>query len=249
VKLTKVAGGGSNCGDGDTCPDKYDTDDCDVVFVGPEVTDPADRAQLAIGAGETAVRVPPEIATKGLWLPDPAALGAFLSRTRHDLIRQQALDAYDVASDGGDLRRYLAGEPAPDPGRKAAWHDRLRTERDRGMFRRNVHIVHGPLSSYLRYCFDWSYAQNAHLVDYRVLDLTEQAAPDPLVLDEVFVADYETVVLMHYGASGRFFGASVLPPQALDSYGAAVEAAWDAAVPFPEWWDGHPQYHRHLTVA
>jgi hypothetical protein len=58
VKLTKVAG---SCSDGDTCPGKYLSDRRTVVYVGREVTDAADRAQMGIGPGETAVEVPPEV--------------------------------------------------------------------------------------------------------------------------------------------------------------------------------------------
>lgn len=56
MKFTLVRGDG-NCDDGDTCPGKYRTDRGTFVFVGPEVTDPADRARLGIGPGETAVEV------------------------------------------------------------------------------------------------------------------------------------------------------------------------------------------------
>jgi len=62
VKLTKVTGG-DNCTDGDTCPARYDTDRGTVVFVGREVTDPGDLAQLGIGPGETAIEVPREVAS------------------------------------------------------------------------------------------------------------------------------------------------------------------------------------------
>jgi hypothetical protein len=66
VKFTKLrgssgTGGGGSCTDGDTCPAKYATGAGTFVFVGREVTDPAERAQLGIGPGETAVEVPPEI--------------------------------------------------------------------------------------------------------------------------------------------------------------------------------------------
>jgi hypothetical protein len=58
VRLTKVRG---DCTDGDTCPAKFVTDRGTVVFVGREMTDPAERAQMGIGPGETAVEVPVEI--------------------------------------------------------------------------------------------------------------------------------------------------------------------------------------------
>jgi hypothetical protein len=52
---------GTNCGDGETCPAAWRSSAGQIVYVGREVTDPAERAQLGIGPGETAVEVPPEI--------------------------------------------------------------------------------------------------------------------------------------------------------------------------------------------
>lgn len=39
------------------------------------------------------------------------------------LFRLEALDTYDVGSNGNDLARYLAGEPGPDMARKGPWMD------------------------------------------------------------------------------------------------------------------------------
>lgn len=56
---------GTSCGDGETCPAKYATSAGTFVYVGREVTDPAERARLGIGEGETAVEVPPEVGGPG----------------------------------------------------------------------------------------------------------------------------------------------------------------------------------------
>lgn len=49
-----------NCADTDTCPAAavLDPPDGDVYAVGPQVTDPALLAQLRVGPGEMAVRLP-----------------------------------------------------------------------------------------------------------------------------------------------------------------------------------------------
>jgi len=45
--------------------------------------------------------------------------------------RLETLQQYEVASDGSDFARYLAGEAEPTQARKQPWLDRLRAERDR----------------------------------------------------------------------------------------------------------------------
>jgi hypothetical protein len=64
VKLTKVAGSGADCQDGETCPAKYRTDRHTTVYIGAVVTDPEALAQIAgsIGPGEAAFEVPDTIA-------------------------------------------------------------------------------------------------------------------------------------------------------------------------------------------
>jgi hypothetical protein len=56
--------------------------------------------------------------------------------------------------------------------------------------------------------------------------------------------DNGTAVRMHYDDAGRFLGASVAPNWQLLRYRRAAGAAWRASVPFGDWWDAHPQYHR-----
>jgi len=74
--------------------------------------------------------------------------------TRH-AFRLETQDAYDVGDDGGDVARYLRGEPEPDSQRKGAWLERLRAERAAGKTRSRVHVLRSPLSDYLRYECEW----------------------------------------------------------------------------------------------
>jgi len=58
---------------------------------------------------------------------DERELDEFFARHFHrTAFRLEVRDSYAVASDGGDLARYLAGEDAPDATRKNAWLDELR---------------------------------------------------------------------------------------------------------------------------
>jgi hypothetical protein len=58
AKFTRVRGNG-DCGSGDTCEGVWVSSRRTPVIVGCEITDPAERAQLGIGPGETAVEVTP----------------------------------------------------------------------------------------------------------------------------------------------------------------------------------------------
>jgi hypothetical protein len=154
----------------------------------------------------------------------------------------ETLDRYEVPTDGGDFGRYLAGQPAPDPARKAAWHERLRAERERGLRRWRVHVVTEPLSDYLRFEFEWGHALNSHLEDIRVLSVTDSAAARGW--HDFWMVDDRDVLAMGYDPEGRFTGASSVPDSDVYRYRLVRDAAWEGAVPFTAWWEAHPQYHR-----
>jgi hypothetical protein len=175
---------------------------------------------------------------------DERALGQFIAGNFHrTAFRLETLDAYAVASDGGDFARYLAGEDAPDPARKEAWLGRLRAERQAGKTRQWVHVVRSPLSDYLRFEMEWGYLPNLGAgAQVRILDLAERARPDGLVDEDFWLLDDEATAIMHYGEAGQFLGAEI----ATDTgrYRKARDAAWGHAVPFADYWAAHPQYHR-----
>lgn len=174
--------------------------------------------------------------------PDPTGRTAF---------RLETLDAYEVASDGSDFARWLAGEPVPTPERKQPWLARLRSERDRGLYRSRVHVVDSPLSDYLRYECEWSYLPNGEAgEDIRILDLSEvhlQAHEHDLFVEtgDFWLINGQTV-RMDYDNRGQFIGANVVH-DSQDLYHRAAEVAWDHAEPFPQWWDRHPMYHRQVA--
>ena len=181
---------------------------------------------------------------------DVAETGSFLDRAQHDLFRLETLDAYDVASDGGDFRRYVHGEPGPDPERKGPWLRRLAEDKARGLRRRRVHVWRSPIGAYLRYECEWGYAPNAQAgEEIRVLDLAEMASPLPATdvgstFGDFWVVDSQDVVLMHYTPTGAFLGAAVLTGPAVASYRAAQRVLWGGARDFGSWWKDHPHCHR-----
>jgi hypothetical protein len=182
---------------------------------------------------------------------DERQLGEYIdSRFTTTLFRLEVLDRYDVGTDGGDLARYLAGEPGPDMRRKGPWMDTIRAEVARGLHTYRVHVVRGPLTGYLKFEFEWGYKFNAAAGEHiRILDLTAQPRPPALVDEDFWLIGDSDAVLMRYDPAGRFLGAEVAAARDVPKYQAAKAAAWEAAVPFDTWWDAHPQYHRDRQRA
>jgi hypothetical protein len=199
---------------------------------------------------------------------DVAQLGAYLRQhfTDHPepagrrMFRLETLDTYEVASDGSDFARYLAGEEAPTPERKKPWEDRLRREFARGLRRSRVHVVESRpgelLPAYLEYECAWSYTRNGELgEDIRILDLAEVH----LTAEErdLFVAsgdfwlitapgDEARTVRMDYDNAGQFVGAEAIEDDQT-VYLRAAETAWGYAEPFPTWWARHQQDRRRAA--
>ncbi len=177
---------------------------------------------------------------------DEQQLGDYIDRHfETTLFRLETLDRYDVGSNGSDLDRYLAGEDGPDMARKGPWMDQIRSEVARGLHTYRVHVVRGPLSPYLRFEFEWGYAYNAAAGEHiRILDLAEQPKPAALTAEDFWLIGDGRAVRMHYDPDGKFLGAEVAPRNEVPRYRAARDAAWEAAVPFTDYWAAHPQYHR-----
>ena len=182
---------------------------------------------------------------------DIAELDQFFARHFHQTaFRLEVRDSYAVASDGGDLARYLAGEDVPDATRKSAWLDELRADTAAGKRWQWVHVVRGPLSDYLRYEFEWGYAVNIHAgAEVRILDLAEQTAPAGLPDEDFWLLDDEAVLIMRYDGGGQFLGAERAALGGLSRYRRARDAAWAAAVPFADYWAAHLGYHRRARAA
>lgn len=165
--------------------------------------------------------------------------------------RLELLDLYDVASDGGELARYLAGEPGPDPDHKNPWLDHLRRERAAGIRRYRVHVLTTPLTPYLRYECEWGYAPNSSAgEEIYIVDQAERAAPLRLPVDiDYWLTDDQHVLLMHYDPAGRLFGCDPVHGAQAEPYIRARDLALAAAHPFGTWWARHPQEHREHFAA
>lgn len=178
---------------------------------------------------------------------DLPQLSALINGFSVTAFRLELLDRYTSGSDGGDVDRYLRGEPEPDPARKGPWLSRLRSERAEGRQRQRVHVLRSPISPYLRYESEWGYVPNAEAgEDIRILDLSERPLPPPLdgIDHDFWLIDSTTAARMTYDSTGRFVSAETTEPGELPLYLAACDAAMAAAEPFADWWQRHPEFHQ-----
>lgn len=163
--------------------------------------------------------------------------------------RLETLQQYEVASDGNDFGRYLAGHPAPTPQRKEPWLARLRDEHARGLRRSRVRVITAPVTDYTRYECEWGYAPNSEAgEDIRILDLTDET-PEPYgYVEDFWLLDDRWPISMHYDETGRFLGADIVP-DALRVYRNIRDLTVLASTPFPGWWGAHPELHRENRRA
>lgn len=178
-------------------------------------------------------------------LLDEAGLDEYTDRFTFEAFRQEVRDHYNVASDGGDFPRYLAGEPDPDPAVVAPWRNWVRGRVEQGRAVRRVRVLHGPPSRYVCYECEWAYTHSVEVgEDIRVLDLTEQAPPPELIGEEFWLLDRSRAVVMCYDDDGRFLYGHTAEGRDAGPWDASRHAAWTAAEPFMDWWQRHPEYHR-----
>lgn len=179
----------------------------------------------------------------GAWMDRYATAAAFRLETRQ---------AYEVASDGSDFKRYLDNAPSWTPERKEPWLAHLRAERDAGFYRHRVRIVARPVTEYTRYEAEWGYLPNTEAgEDVRILDLGQQDMPAGigafgdsdwwLVTDR---AGDRQVAVMHYDADGTYLGADHRDSRHVSAFVGVRDKLWAAARPFRTWWDANPELHR-----
>lgn len=175
---------------------------------------------------------------------DEAGLDEYTDQFTHDAFRHEILTHYDVATDGGDFARFLAGHQAPSPEVVGPWGRWVQQQLARGATVRRLRILYGPPGDYLRFEMGWVYLANmAAGEDIRILDLTEQPRPPYIIDAEFWMLDGERAVLMTYDDHGRFLYGDTVEGGAAAGITLARDVAWDSAEPFDTWWARHPQYH------
>jgi len=200
---------------------------------------------------DVTVEVPDTLLPELADLDVPDLAGWIAEHHRTDLLRIQTLDSYGSGADGDDVRRYLAGEPAPSSPARDEWFAKLRDEVTAGRIRRNLHVVREPLTPYLRYAFEWGYTYNqAAGMEIRVLAVDDTTAAAHLAkVGDFVVAEGVHVARLRYEAGGSLLGTVKAGADAGEAYAALAELAWEQAVDFRSWWAEHTQYHRAPRVA
>lgn len=175
----------------------------------------------------------------------PSEAGAYFDEhLTRSAFRLEALDHYEVASDGEDFARHRAGEPEPTWERKDPWLKVLREEKAAGIRRYRVRVLTTPLNDYIRFECEWGYVLNSRAgEEIHVLDLAEHPLPPEVVDHDFWLLDDLHPLRMHYSERGEFIGIEVVP-EALDDYRKARDALLAAAEPFERWWARHPEERR-----
>jgi hypothetical protein len=175
-----------------------------------------------------------------------AELDPFFNDLHSEAFRLEALPAYDVSAESGDLRAYLAGEPFKKSEAGQAFHEWVRRQVEAGVRWHRVRLVRGPLSDYERWEFEWGYTWNEQYGHHTlVLDLTEVPDSPELPGYDWWMLDERVVLRFHYSDTGKFIGADLIEgPEEVTAHMRYRDAALAAAVPFPEYWAAHPQYWR-----
>ena len=144
---------------------------------------------------------------------------------------------YTMPGEADELRRFLAGEQPPTD-YHYGWLDTMAEARRNAKAVRRVRVVRRPLTDYIRYEFAWGFVYNVEAgEDIRVLDLTEQPGPE-LPDHDFWLFDDATVVKLLYRPDGTQIGRELLKDPDLDAYLSWRDAAWQAAVPFRDYWAG-----------
>jgi hypothetical protein len=151
--------------------------------------------------------------------------------------RLELHQVYTMPDEADELQRFRAGEKPPTE-YHYGWLDTVAAAIRAGKTMSRVRVVREPLSDYTRYEFEWGFVYNVEAgEDIRVLDMTGQASP-VLPDHDFWMFDETTVVRMLYRDDGTLAGRELVDSPDLDVYRGWRDAAWQAAVPFGDYWPG-----------
>lgn len=131
---------------------------------------------------------------------------AMLRAFQSEAWRLETLPQYLIPQESAELEAFRAGKRIDPHAYASAYTEDLKRLRAEGKRKGRVHIVTRPLSEYLLFEFSRYYAP--HVLageDVRILDVTERENPLPGVQD-FWMFDRSTVVLMHYEEDGTQIG-------------------------------------------
>ncbi|KUH37397.1 MULTISPECIES: DUF6879 family protein [Streptomyces] len=117
--------------------------------------------------------------------------------------RLETLPQYLVPQEAEEIEAFRAGKRINPETFSCEYTARLKRQRREGRRQGRVHVVTRPLSEYLEFEFSRYYRPHALAgEEIRILDVTGRENPLPGVQD-FWMFDRTTVVLMHYEADGK----------------------------------------------
>jgi hypothetical protein len=150
--------------------------------------------------------------------------------------RLEALPEYKVPQEEEEIRAYLAGERIDPLTHSNSYTEDLKRVRREGKNKGRVHIVSRPLTTYLQYEFMYYRPHVRAGEDIRILDITDR--PNPLEgVQDFWMFDKSTVILMHYEADGRQIDREVYEGD-VSSFIEYQRIALAESVPFEEYVKG-----------
>jgi hypothetical protein len=156
---------------------------------------------------------------------------AMFRQIQSEAWRLETLPQYLMPQESDEIEAFRAGRRIDPHTYSSPYVDDLKQLRNTGRRKGRVHILTQPLSEYLRFEFSRYYAPHALAgEDIRILDVTGRDNPLQGVQD-FWLFDRATVVLMHYEDDGRQIGRELYEgdPAPYVAYQRIAEAE---AVPF-----------------
>ena len=157
----------------------------------------------------------------------------FFDAFQHTAFRLETRPIYDVASEREEYEGFLATGRLSIPD-VDSWLTRVRSFRASGRWIGRVHVLHRPLTDYLRYELAVYRHTAAAGEDIRILDLTSQ--PDPgLPGQDFWLFDETLVVRMDYDDHGAQLGRELLEDTDPAPYAEWQRLALARALPYAEY--------------
>ncbi len=171
---------------------------------------------------------------------DSPEFGALFASFKYTAYRLEALQRYDVSYEIEPYRAFLAGRPRPRDAAKNAWTAMLADSAAAGKTVQRVHLVNEPLTDYLRYELEWSYAPNVEAgEDIRILPAGQLPAGDLSrlgVIGDYWLFDSSDLWMMSYDRDGAFrYIEQVSDPRRIVARAYWRDTALHYAIPYREY--------------
>ncbi|GAA4909187.1 DUF6879 family protein [Streptomyces coeruleoprunus] len=168
----------------------------------------------------------------------PKSLGELFDSFEREAFRLEVRADYSGSGSVDAYHAFLSGQPQPDDYNED-WISELRAHTESGRRIYRVHVLSRPLTPYLRFELGWGYRKNATGgEEFFILDTTGK--PNPLDgVEDFWLFDEQTVVVMHYDGAGVVTGRETLPGGRAHEYVGLRDLALAHAEPFPQWWEKH----------